>query len=315
MPRNGLARMGAAMLVIAMIAGACSKSTPPSTASKGTLASTFVFGAPKDCPTNKFCQIGLKNTYGIVFKEVRLLDSGGPLTVTALRSGTVQVGELFSTSIYDPNFVALVDDKHLEAADYLAPVIRKAKATPDVVALLNGVSSKLTTQNIVPLNKAFDVDKKGAKSIAKGFLDQNGLLASKTSTGTGKSITVGVSGAFEESIIVAEMYAQVLENAGYKVKRELSLGTRPVSDPALFNGQIDVKPEYLASEAQHLDPNADITGDPAHNADVLKPLLAAKGVELLQYSNLLDNDVFVVTKATQTKYNLVNVSDLAKPAP
>jgi len=307
--------MGAAMLVIAMIAGACSKSTPPSTASKGTLASTLVFGAPKDCPTNKFCQIGLKNTYGIVFKEVRLLDSGGPLTVTALRSGTVQVGELFSTSIYDPNFVALVDDKHLEAADYLAPVIRKAKATPDVVALLNGVSSKLTTQNIVPLNKAFDVDKKGAKSIAKGFLDQNGLLASKTSTGTGKSITVGVSGAFEESIIVAEMYAQVLENAGYKVKRELSLGTRPVSDPALFNGQIDVKPEYLASEAQHLDPNADITGDPAHNADVLKPLLAAKGVELLQYSNLLDNDVFVVTKATQTKYNLVNVSDLAKPAP
>src|SRR5207248_3757607 len=116
MPRNGLARMGAAMLVIAMIAGACSKSTPPSTASKGTLASTFVFGAPKDCPTNKFCQIGLKNTYGIVFKEVRLLDSGGPLTVAALRSGTVQVGELFSTSIYDPNFVALVDDKHLEPA-------------------------------------------------------------------------------------------------------------------------------------------------------------------------------------------------------
>jgi osmoprotectant transport system substrate-binding protein len=302
------------MLVIALIGGACAKSTPKTT-SKGTLASTFVFGAPKDCPTNKFCQIGLKNTYGIVFKEVRLLDSGGPLTVAALRSGTVQVGELFSTSIYDPNFVALVDDKHLEAADYLAPVIRKSKATPDVVSLLNGVSAKLTTQNIVPLNKAFDVEKKDAKTIAKGFLQQNGLLASKTDTGKGKSITVGVSGAFEESIIVAEMYAQVLENAGYTVKRELGLATRPISDPALFKGQIDVKPEYLASEAQHLDPNADITGDPAHNADVLRPLLAAKGVELLQYSNLLDNDVFVVTKATQARYNLVNVSDLAKPAP
>ena len=314
MRRNGLARVGAAMLVIALIGGACAKSTPKTT-SKGTLASTFVFGSPKDCPTNKFCQIGLKNTYGIVFKEVRLLDSGGPLTVAALRSGTVQVGELFSTSIYDPNFVALVDDKHLESADYLAPVIRQSKATPDVVSLLNGVSAKLTTENIIPLNKAFDVSKKDAKSIAKGFLDQNGLLATKTNTGKGKSITVGVSGAFEESIIVAEMYAQVLENAGYTVKRELGLGTRPISDPALFKGQIDVKPEYLASEAQHLDPNADVTGDPAHNADVLKPLLAAKGVELLQYSNLLDTNVFVVTKATQTKYNLVNVSDLAKPAP
>ncbi len=308
MRRTGLARMGAAILVIAVIAGACSKSGGK------TLASTFVFGAPKDCPTNKFCELGLKNTYGIAFKEVKLLDSGGPLTVTALRSGTAQVGELFSTSIYDPNFVALVDDKHLEAGDYLAPIIRQSKATPDVVSLLNGVSAKLTTENIIPLNKAFDVDKKDAKSIAQGFLQQNGLLATKTASGQGKTITVGVSGAFEESIIVAEMYGQVLENAGYTVKRELSLGTRAISDTALFNGEIDVKPEYLASEAEHLDPNADVTGDSAHNASVLTPLLTAKSVELLTPSALLDTNVFVVTKATATTYSLVNVSDLAKPA-
>ena len=311
MRRNGLARMGAAMLVIALVAVACSKSTP----NKGTLASTFVFGAPKDCPTNKFCQLGLKSVYGIEFKEVKLLDSGGPLTVTALKSGTAQVGELFSTSIYDPTFVALVDDKHLEAADYLAPVVRSAVATPDVVSLLNGVSAKLTTANISPLNKAFDVDHKDAASLAKTFLTDNGLLASKTTTGAHKKITVGVSGAFEESKIVAEMYAQVLENAGYTVKRELSLGNRPASDAALFSGSIDVKPEYLASEAQHLDPNADVNGDPVHTADVLKPLLAAKGVTLLNYSQLLDTNVFVVTQTTATKYSLVNVSDLAKAAP
>ena len=111
------------------------------------------------------------------------------------------------------------------------------------------------------------------------------------------------------------MYAQVLENAGYKVKRQLALAGRPASDAALFSGQIDVKPEYLASEAQHLDSSADVNGDPAHTASVLKPLLAAKNVELLNYSNLLDTNVFVVTKTTQAKYSLVNVSDLAKPAP
>ena len=76
MRRNGLALMGAAMLVIALVAVGCAKSTPSKT-SKGTLASTFIFGAPRDCPTNKFCQIGLKNVYGIVFKQVRLLDAGG----------------------------------------------------------------------------------------------------------------------------------------------------------------------------------------------------------------------------------------------
>jgi glycine betaine/choline ABC-type transport system substrate-binding protein len=313
MRQTGLAHRGAALLAIALVAAACSSSTP-STTNKGTLASTFVFGAPPDCATNKFCAIGLKSTYGIVFKEVKSLDFGGPATRAALTSGAVQVGELFSTSIYDPTFVALKDDKHLEAADYLAPVVRTAVATPNVVSLLDGVSAKLTTENIVPLNKAFDVDHKDAKSIAKTFLQDNGLLASKTATGSGKKISVGVSGAYEESEIVAEMYAQVLENAGYKVTRKLSLAARAASDTALFSGAIDVKPEYLASEARHIDPNADVSGDPVHTAAVLKPLLAAKGITLLNYSNLLDTNVFVVTQTTATRYSLVNVSDLAKQA-
>jgi glycine betaine/choline ABC-type transport system substrate-binding protein len=265
----------------------------------------LVFGAPKDCPTNKYCEIGLKNTYGIVFKSVNTnLDSGGPLTVAALKSGAVQVAELFSTSIYDPDFVALKDDKMLEAADYIAPVIRTAVATADVKSLLNGVSQKLSTDEMNGLNKQVDVDHKDPAAVAKVFLQQNGLLATKTNTGHGKTIKVGVSGAFAESKIVAEMYAQVLENAGYKVQRQLSLATRP----------IDVKPEYLASEARHIDPQADVTGDPAHNAQVLSSLLTPKGVTLLPYSNAVDTDVFVVTKATATKYDLVNVSDLAKPA-
>ena len=100
MRRTGLAHRGAAMLAIALVAAACSSSTPKT--SKGTLASTFVFGAPPDCATNKFCQIGLKTVYGIEFKEVKSLDFGGPTTRAALTSGAVQVGELFSTSIYDP---------------------------------------------------------------------------------------------------------------------------------------------------------------------------------------------------------------------
>src|SRR5688500_16880618 len=62
------------------------------------------------------------------------------------------------------------------------------------------------------------------------------------------TIAVGVSGAFAESQLVAEMYAQVLENAGYEVVRQLDLGSREVSDAALFSGEIDVKPEYLAFE-------------------------------------------------------------------
>src|SRR6266542_912178 len=104
--------------------------------------------------------------------------------------------------------------------------------------------------------------------------------ATPTTTKKG-TITVGVSGAFAESKIVAEMYAQVLENAGYTVKRQLDLQSRKVSDAALFAGTIDVKPEYLASEAIALDPKADVNGDPAHTSDVLTTLEAAKNVSVL----------------------------------
>jgi len=313
MRTNRTAMRALALAIVALVAAACSSKNAPST-STGTVASALVFGAPKDCPTNKFCAIGLKNTYGIVFKSIDTnLDSGGSQTVAALKAGTVQVAELFSTSIYDPDFVALKDDKMLESADYIAPVIRTAVATADVKSLLNGVSQKLTTDEMNGLNKQFDVEHKDPAAIAKAFLQQNGLLATKTNTGHGKTIKVGVSGSFAESKIVAEMYAQVLENAGYKVTRNLSLATRPISDPALFSGQIDLKPEYLASEAQHIDPQADVGGDPAHNAQVLSSLLAPKGVTLLPYSQAVDTNVFVVTKETAQKYGLVNVSDLAKP--
>ena len=47
---------------------------------------------------------------------------------------------------------------------------------------------------------------------------------------------------------MAEIYAQVLENAGYKVDRTgIGLGDRPVVAPAIESGQIDLQPEYIGS--------------------------------------------------------------------
>ena len=146
-------------------------------AAGATLASTFVFGAPPDCATNKFCAWGLKSTYGIVFKEIKSLDFGGPETVAALKSGAVQVGELFSTSVYDPDFQVLVDDKHLEAADNIAPGRSgRTSPPPDVTTLLNGVSAKLTTDGMLALNKQVDIDHQDVADVAKTFLNEQGLL-------------------------------------------------------------------------------------------------------------------------------------------
>jgi osmoprotectant transport system substrate-binding protein len=124
------------------------------------------------------------------------------------------------------------------------------------------------------------------------------------------TLTVGVSAAFAENQIVAEMYAQVLENAGYTVNRQLDITSREVSQPALESGEIDVKPEYLGTLLLFLDPDAEASGDPAAEAEQLKPLLEQKGVTLLNFSQANDTNAFVVTRGTAAMYSLSKMSDL-----
>jgi osmoprotectant transport system substrate-binding protein len=128
------------------------------------------------------------------------------------------------------------------------------------------------------------------------------------------SLTVGVSGAFPENQLVAEMYAQVLENAGYTVDRQLDLGTRELSDQALYSGDIDLKPEYLGFELPSLDPEADTTGTADEIAALLAPLLEAKGVKLLDFSPANSTNAFVVTPDTADSLGLATMSDLAPVA-
>jgi osmoprotectant transport system substrate-binding protein len=146
--------------------------------------------------------------------------------------------------------------------------------------------------------------------------DDSGVQASGGSSAPAEkgSLTVGVSGAFPENQLVAEMYAQVLENAGYTVDRQLDLGTRELSDQALYSGDIDLKPEYLGFELPALDPAADTTGTADEIAALLAPLLEAKGVKLLDFSPANSTNAFVVTPDTADSLGLATMSDLAPVA-
>ena len=128
------------------------------------------------------------------------------------------------------------------------------------------------------------------------------------------SITVGVSAAFPENQIVADMYAEVLENAGYDVKRQLNIGSRDVSSPALESGKIDVKPEYLAFELVFQNPKDSGNGTPDQIESRLSKALQPKGIAVLDYSQANDTNAFVVTQQTAQKYHLAKMSDLAPVA-
>jgi osmoprotectant transport system substrate-binding protein len=155
-----------------------------------------------------------------------------------------------------------------------------------------------------------------AGACSSGGDDTTGATSS-TSGGGGApkgTLIVGVSGAFADNQLVAEMYAQVLEKAGYTVKRQLDLGTREISDQALFSGDIDIKPEYVGFELPALDPKADTTGTADEISALLTPLLQAKGVTLLDTSPANSTNAFVVTPETASTYSLSSLSDLAPVA-
>jgi osmoprotectant transport system substrate-binding protein len=73
--------------------------------------------------------------------------------------------------------------------------------------------------------------------------------------------TVKIGSAdFDESAVVAEVYAQALEAAGFTVERHLYFGSRETTIPALENGDLNLMPEYIGSMTVQLGGEA--TADP-----------------------------------------------------
>ena len=138
-----------------------------------------ILGAGPDCPTRPFCEPGLEQTYGIKFADVLSLDTGGPLTVQALLQNKITLGLVLSTSGYIPAYhlVVLQDDKHLQAADNVVPVVNAEAATPEMIDVLNRVSAKLTTEDLQQLNGLVDLQRQDPHQVAIQWLQDNGLIA------------------------------------------------------------------------------------------------------------------------------------------
>jgi osmoprotectant transport system substrate-binding protein len=122
------------------------------------------------------------------------------------------------------------------------------------------------------------------------------------------SVTVG-STNFSEQLILAQMYAAVLEKAGVEVETRLNLGNREVVFPALEKGEIDLLPEYNGSVLAFLNPDATQTTSEEVNT-ALAPLLDGKGLVALEQSPAEDKDGLAVTKETADRLGLATVSDL-----
>lgn len=298
--------------------GSSDTTTPSGTSA--SVASTLVLGGPPECPTRPYCLIGLKKTYGLTFKSFKALDVSGPLTVAALDQNKIQIGMLYTTSgvIASKGWVLLKDDKKLQPADNVTPVLRNeiiAAYGKTMRDLVNGVSAKITTEVLTDLNKQTDIDQKDPDDVAMAWLESNNLIPpSKAAAKSGLTIVVG-SAKFTENETLADIYADMLKANGYPVSKKLNIGSREIYLPALKNNQISFLPDYAGSLLTFIDAKKPATTNSATNATELAAVLKPLKLTALDAAPAVNVNGYVVTKETADKYSLAKLSDLAKPAP
>jgi osmoprotectant transport system substrate-binding protein len=141
------------------------------------VAPAFRFGGPPECPDRPFCLAGLERVYGLDFERFVPLDSGGPLTVSALREQNVDVGVLFSTDphLVGREFVELEDDRGLQPSENVVPAVRASvleRWGEELRRPLDAVSAALTTQELRELNASVVLEGDTPRQVARTWLAQ-----------------------------------------------------------------------------------------------------------------------------------------------
>ena len=138
---------------------------------------SLTVGANSEFQTRPYGPEGLKSEYGVDVDFKAVEDSGGALTVKALKDDTVQLADIYSAdpSIKANDFVSLKDPKNLILPQNVTPVV-SSKVSDKAAADIDKVSKVLTTDELISLNAKSTADKEKASTIAKEFLTDKGLL-------------------------------------------------------------------------------------------------------------------------------------------
>ncbi|SFK88664.1 glycine betaine ABC transporter substrate-binding protein [Geodermatophilus ruber] len=213
--------------------------------------------------------------------------------------------------------VVLEDDRQLQNADNVVPAVNTAAASanPALLPAMNAVSEALTTDQLIELNAAVDIDRQSAEDVAAAWVQDN-VDAAALEQGSG---AIAVGGAnFTESTVLANVYADVLTAAGFDASvREV--GNRELYLPALISGsEIQVFPEYLSTVTEFLnrqvngaDAEPVASGDPQETVSALQPLAEQVGLVFGEPSQAADQNAFAVTREFADQLGVSTLSELA----
>lgn len=135
-------------------------------------------------------------------------------------------------------------------------------------------------------------------------------LDTGSDTGDTASDTIVIgSQAYYSNEIIAEIYAQGLENAGFTVERKFQIGQRDAYLPALEGGEVDLIPEYTGNLLQFYSPDTTATKSDEVFAELQSAL--PEGLTVLEQSSATDQDSYNVTADFAAENNLESLADLA----
>jgi osmoprotectant transport system substrate-binding protein len=145
------------------------------------MARQMVIGGPPECPQRPLCLEGLQDIYKLHFARFEAMPSRD-VTAAALETGEIDVGMIDTThpSLLRPglDLVQLADDRRLQPADNVVPVLRREILDaygPALVRLLNLVSAQLTTAELTKLNLQV-ADGQPAADAAAGWLRAHTII-------------------------------------------------------------------------------------------------------------------------------------------
>jgi osmoprotectant transport system substrate-binding protein len=138
----------------------------------------LVAGGSPEFRTRRAGIAGMREAYGIEFKDFKTLDAAGQLSEDAMVSNEIQVSDFFTTqpAIAENDFVILEDPKDIILPGNIVPVIRDDIPERETVEqTLNAVSQALTTEKLAEMLRRVDVDRDPMEQVAADFLKQEGL--------------------------------------------------------------------------------------------------------------------------------------------
>ena len=148
----------------------------------------------------------------------------------------------------------------------------------------------------------------GAVVALAGCASGDPLGEGESSAGS-ETLVVGSQDYYSNEII-AEIYAQALENGGFTVDRQFRIGQREAYLPEIESGSIDVFPEYTGSLLQALEADA-----PGGTPDEVYTALEAAlpdGLSVLDQADATDQNSWTVTQSFADTYGLTDIASLTQ---